>query len=70
MFDVPTARACLRAAYDPTEPERKALRKSRSLKDAIARMECEAAELKEAALNDRPARNLDEALRQVSKSEH
>lgn len=69
MVDVPQAAACLRAAFDPSDPDRKPLHKSRSLKDAIARLACEATELKEAALGDRPARNLDEALRQVSKSE-
>ncbi len=62
--------ACLRAVFEPADPDRKPLVKSRSIKDAIQRLECEADELKRAALNERPARNLDEALRQVSRSEH
>ncbi len=61
--------ACLRAVFEPADPDRKPLVNSRSIKGAIQRMECEADKLKEVALNERPARNLDEALRQVSKSE-
>ncbi len=47
MVDRPAAGACLRAAYDPAEPNRKPIRKSRNLKAAFRRLDCEADELKE-----------------------
>lgn len=46
--------ACLHAVFEPAEPDRKPLHKSRSIKEAIARMEREAEELKEVALGEPP----------------
>ena len=56
----------LREALKPYEHDREPLVHSRSIKGALERLECEADELKEVALSERPARNIDEALRQLS----
>ncbi len=59
--------ACLRAVFEPADPEREPLVQSRSIKHALERLECEADELKEVALNDGPASNIREAIRQIVK---
>ncbi len=56
MVEVPEVRACLRAAYEPTEPDRKPLHKSRSLREAITRLGYEAEKLREVAERHRPFR--------------
>jgi len=57
--------ACLRAAFLPADPDRKPLVQSPSLKRALERLECEADELKEVALDDGPASNIREAIKQI-----
>ena len=63
MVDVPEARACLRAAYQPADDDRKPLKKSHSLKAAFKRIEYEADELKEAVSGRRP---FSETVRKIS----
>ncbi len=63
-MDMPELKACLRAVFQPSTPDREPLVKSRSIRHAIARLECEATELK-AAAHDRPADNIKEAIEQI-----
>lgn len=48
------AEACLSAAFEPSEPGRKPIYSSRTIKEAIRRMEQEAVELEEVATGKRP----------------
>ncbi len=57
--------ACLRAVFLPEDPDRKPLVRSISIKRALERLECEADELKEVALDDGPAANIREAIKQI-----
>ncbi len=57
--------ACLRAVFLPDDPDRKPLVQSRGIRRALERLECEADELKEVALDDGPASNIREAIRQI-----
>ena len=56
MFSRHTVAACLHAAFEPSEPNRKPIVKSRTLSDAMRRLGNEADELKEAATSPRPFR--------------
>ncbi len=68
-MDLPEVRACLRAVFLPVSPDREPLIKSRSIKQAVQRLACEADELKEVALYDGPTNNIREAIKQIVKEQ-
>ena len=49
--------ACLYAAFEPTQPNRAPMIRSKSMKQAMGRMSSEADELKQVALGHRPFRD-------------